>query len=117
MGPNRLWPAAKNPSPAAKSLCVATRRRPILEVRQRKSVHRPILHAQRNKRKRKNGVLTTVNHHPARLSPGFGPVPIVCQLDASPIKSSDLAPNTNDEYASPTMISSGTTPSRRRITL
>src|SRR5277367_222550 len=68
IGLNLFWPADRNPSPAAISVCVATRRRLILEERQRNSVHRTILHIQRSPRKRKNGVLIALNHHPAKLN-------------------------------------------------
>src|SRR5277367_962147 len=68
IGLNLFWPADKNPSPAAISVWVATRRRLIFEERQRKTVHRTILHIQRSPRKRKNGVLIALNHQPAKLN-------------------------------------------------
>src|SRR5258708_39947596 len=79
IGLNVLWPSDKKPSPAAKSVCVATRNRLILEALQRKEVQRNILQNHLKRRKRKTGVLTTMNHQPAVLT---APDPRTCQLEA-----------------------------------
>src|SRR5258708_28162072 len=87
IGLNAFWPSDKKPRPAAKSVCVATRKRLILEALQRKEVQRNILHSHRNKRKRNTGVLTTMNHQPDALTE---PDLRLCQLQTPLISSSLL---------------------------
>src|ERR1700677_2496922 len=87
IGPNAFWPSDRKPRPAARSVCVATRNRLILEALQRKEVQRSILQTHLNRRKRKIGVLTRLNHQPAALT---APVFRVCQLEMPLISNSVL---------------------------
>src|SRR5271163_66560 len=84
---NAFCPSDRKPSPAAMSVCVATRNKLIFETRQRNNVQRNILQIHRNRRKRKIGVLTILNHQPARVN---APAVVVCQFDVPLISSSAL---------------------------
>src|SRR5271155_5592958 len=85
IGLNAFCPSDRKPSPAARSVCVATRNRLILETFQRKEVQRNILQNHRKSRNRKIGVLTRLNHHPAAL---IAPDGRLCQLEMPVISNS-----------------------------
>src|SRR5260370_32469325 len=87
IGLNAFCPSDRKPRPAAKSVWVATRYRLSLETRHRKEVQRNSLHSHLNKRKRKKGLLTKLNHQPAALT---SPAPVECQLEMLLIRNSVL---------------------------
>src|SRR5271166_3898960 len=89
MGLNAFCPCDRKPRPAAMSECVATRYNFILDTRQSERVTRNNRHIHLNKRKRKNGALTKLNHQPARLRP-LAPIAEVCQLETPLINTSVL---------------------------
>src|SRR5277367_2238630 len=93
------------------SVCVATRNKLIFETRQRNEVQRNILQIHRNSRKRKIGVLTILNHQPARVN---APAVVVCQFEV-PLISSSAFPSKMGAYARTIMTTSGSTRSRRRV--
>src|SRR5215472_13240487 len=115
IGLNAFWPWDRKPRPAARSACVATRYRFILVRRQSKAVARNNLHTHLNRRKRKNGALTKMNHHPAKLS-SLGAVAVMCQLEAPLINNSVLKRKDGRNAATINKVS-GRTRSRKRLFL
>src|SRR5262249_36534275 len=97
------------------SVCVATRYRLILETRHRNEVARNSRQSHLNKRKRKNGVLTRLNHQPARLiSPD--PTPVVCQLE-TPLISNSVLKVIDGKNAATINTASGRIRSLKRVVL
>src|ERR1700677_4430778 len=106
IGLKAFCPSDRKPRPAARSACVATRNRWILEALHRKEVQRNILQVHLNRRKRKMGVLTRLNHQPAALK---APESRVCQLEIPPISNSVLTMKTEGKNAMKASKTSGKT--------
>src|SRR5271163_2217045 len=111
IGLKAFWPSDRKPRPAARSVCVATRYNLILETLHRKEVQRSILQIHLNRRKRKTGVLTRLNHQPAALT---APVFRVCQLELPLISNSVLTIKREGINAMRANTVSGRTLSRQR---
>ncbi len=111
---NAFCPSDRNPRPAARSACVATRNKLILETLQSSEVQRNILQTHLNKRNRKTGVQTRLNHQPAGLNAPDGRL---CQLEMPVISNSVLTKKIEGNSEATANNASGRTRSRQRVVL